>query len=62
MVAGVSITVDCLSEFNRVEQRDRDRFLAWLDTPAGRDAIKNQNPKKRGRPDQHLWQNAPYLR
>ena len=62
MVAGVSITVDCPSEFNRVEQRDQDRFQAWLDTPAGRDAIKNQNPKKRGRPDQHLWQNAPYLR
>jgi hypothetical protein len=62
MVGGVSITVDYPPEFNRIEQRDRGRFLDWLDRWEGSDAIKNQNPRTRGNPDGHLWQNAPYLR
>jgi hypothetical protein len=42
---GVSVTVDYPPEFDRIEQRDRECFLDWLNTADGYHAIRKRRRK-----------------
>jgi len=39
---GMSISINSPGEFNRVEARDRDRFLRWAATSVGRDVLRRR--------------------